>query len=289
MESKFQMDNVFYTATGEYLSFDLKDAVKECSEHEILRHSAEFLEKYNPIIEAFKNRKLPLLPYMVLLKDANELRKSLPYDVVTMRTFSTEIEDDLGIMRKVTFQGTIETEELPAPSLLEAYRTSCQETLGRDELTDLTVRRHVAVRQNQTNLPPPRYSNQDEYETWLKSINLRNDSKAVNEFVDALTETARKYKFLTDEGQNLQIDVLNDLPDIKTEWEKKAADPSTFPGEQTADTRLLLELQDLAKEAYEFAQRRAPKSGGSFFEQLKGLFKRNEAALLFPEDAKEGA
>lgn len=294
MESKFKLDGVFYTAKGEYLSpeNDLKTAAKDCSEHELLQHSAEFLEKWNGIIEAFDNGKLNLLPYTVLLKEANILREHLPHDVVTMRTFSTEIEDDLGIMRKVTFRGEIGIEELSAPSLLEAYRTHCKETLGNDELTILTIKRQIALRQNRTDLPPSSISNQMEYEALVNSFNLKNDSETVSEFLDAMVKTAEKFaeKFVTDEGENLRAEVLSDLSDIKPEWNKKAADPSTFPGEQTADTRLLLELQDLSKEAYMVAQKMESKKGESFFTLLKNLLpKRHEAALLFPEDAKEGA
>jgi hypothetical protein len=293
MDKKFKLDDVLYTATGEYLSpeNDLKVAVKDCSEHELLQHSAEFLIERNSIIQAFQNKEFSLLQYATLLTDSDKLREKLPYGVVTARTFSTEIEDDLGIMRKVTFQGTIETEKLPAPSLLEGYETHFQETLGEDELTVLTVKRHIALRQNRTDLPPSSITNKEEYENWLKTIDLKNDSERVGEFIDAMMETAQNYagKFVTDEAEIMRIQILKELPDIQIEWEKRAIDPSRMEllsGEQIADCRLLLELQDLAKEAYEIAQRRTPKNGGSFFEQLKGLFKRNEAILLTPEDAK---
>lgn len=294
MEKKFKLDDVSYVATGEYppSENDLKAAVKDCSEHELLQHSAEFLEEWNRTIQAFHDGELSLLQYAVLMTDLKILREHLPHDVVTMRTFSTEIEDDLGIMRKVTFQGTIEIEELPAPSLLEAYRTHCKETLGDDELTVLTIKRQIALRQNRTDLPPSSVTNKEEYEAYLKTIDLPNDSETVNEFIDAMTENAEKFagKFVTDEGENLRADVLNDLSDIKPEWTKKAADPSTFPGEQTADVRLLLELQDLSKEAYMVAQRMESKKGESFFTLLKNLLpKRHGGTLLFPEDAKEGA
>jgi hypothetical protein len=290
MENKFNVDGVLYTATGEYLSSenDLKAAAKDCSEHELLQHSAEFLTERNSIIEAFHNGKLSLLQYATLLTDSDKLREKLPHDVVTMRTFSTEIEDDIGMMQKVTFQGKIEIEELPAPSLMEGYETHAKGTLGKDELTVLTIKRYIAHRQKQIGSPSP-YSNQTEYEAWLKTINLKNDSKTVSEFIDAIAETAKKFAFVTDEGENLQADVLSDLPDIKAAWEKKAAVPSMFPGEQTADTRLLVELQDLAKEAYMVAQRVESKKGEPFLEQLKGLFKRHEAVLLTPEDAKHEA
>jgi hypothetical protein len=291
------MDNVFYTATGEYLPSenDLKAAVKDCSEHEILPNVAEVLEERNGIIEASNNGKLPFLPSTVLLTDSDKLREKLPHGVVTMWTFSSEIEDDLGIMRKVTFKGEIEIEELAAPTLLEAYRTHCKETLGTDELTVLTVKRYIALRQNQTNLPPPRYLNQTEYEAWLKTIDLRNDSKTLGEFVDAMAKTAENFaeKFLTDEAENLRTRELKRLPDIKTEWDKKVAVPFTSPtglilGEQTADTRLLVELQDLAKEAYKVAQRMESKKGESFFTFLKNLLpKRHGGLLLLPEDAKK--
>jgi hypothetical protein len=297
LESKFKLDDVFYTATGEYLppENDLKAAVKDCSEHEILPNVAKFLEERNGIIEAFNNGKLPLLPYTVLLTDSDKLREKLPHGVVTMWTFSSEIEDELGIMRKVTFKGEIKTEELPAPTLMEGYETHCKETLGKDELTVLTVRRHIALRQNQTNLPPPPYSNQTEYEAWLKTIDLRNDNETVSEFIAAMTETAEKFdgKFVTDEAENLRTRELKRLPEIKVEWGKKIAAPFVSPtglilGEQTADTRLLAELQDLMKEAYAVAQRMESKKGESFFTLLKNLLpKRHKGVLLTPEDAKE--
>jgi hypothetical protein len=291
LESKFKLDAVSYVATGEYLSSedDLKAAVKDCSEHEILPNVAEFLEERNGIIEAFQNGKLPLLPYTVLLTDSDKLREKLPHDVVTMRTFSSEIEDDIGMMRKVTFQGKIEIEELSAPSLLEGYETHCKETLGRDELTMLTIKRYIALRQNQIGSPSP-YSNQEEYEAYLKTIDLKNDSKTVSEFIDAIAETAKKFAFVTDEGENLQARELKRLPEIKLEWNNRAAVPSPMElklGEQTADTRLLIELQDLAKEAYAVAQNMKSKKGESFFTLLKGLFRRDKGLLLMPEDAKK--
>lgn len=294
MESKFKLDAVSYVATGEYLSSenDLKAAVKDCSDHEILQHSAEFLQGRNSIIHAFQNGKLGLLQYATLLTDSDKLREKLPHDVVSVRAFSTEIEDDLGIMRKVTFKGEIEIAELPAPTLLEGYETHCTETFGKDELTVLTIKRHIALRQNQ-NLPPSSVTNQTELEAYLKNIDLKNDSKRIGEFVDAMVKTAENFagKFVTDEGENLRADVLNDLSDIKLEWTKKAADPSPMEllsGEQTADCRLLLELQDLAKEAYEVAQRMESKKGESFFTLLKNLLpKRHDGILLLPEDAKK--
>jgi hypothetical protein len=291
MEKRFKLDDVSYTANGEYLSSenDLKAAVKDCSEHELLQHSAEVLEEWNRIIEAFQNGELNLLPYTVLLKDVNELREKLVHDVVTMRTFSTEIEDDIGIMRKVTFEGRIEIAELPAPTLLEGYETNCKDTLGKDELTVLTVKRQIALRQKQIGSPSP-YSNQEEYEAYLKTIDLKNDSETVSEFIAAVTETVQKFKFVTDEGEAMRTQILRELPDIQIEWEKRAADPSTFPGEQTADVRLLLELQDLSKEAYAVAQRMESKKGESFFTLLKNLLpKRHPGTLLFPEDAKQEA
>lgn len=297
MEKKFKLDDVSIVATGEYLSSenDLKAAVKDCSEHELLQHSTEFLEEWNRTIQAFNDGKLNLLPYTVLMKEANILREHLPHDVVTMRTFSTEIEDDIGIKRKVTFQGTIEMEELPAPTLLEAYRTHCKETLGEDELTVLTVKRQIALRQNRTDLPPSSVTNKEEYEAYLKTIDLPNDSETVSKFVAAMAETAEKFagKFVTDEAEAMRIQTLRELPDIKAEWEKKAADPSVSPsglilGEQTADTRLQVELQELAEEAYATAQRMESKKGESFFTLLKNLLpKRHGGLLLTPEDAKK--
>jgi hypothetical protein len=292
LESKFKQGDVFYVATGEYLSSenDLKTAVKDWSDHELLQHSTEFLEKNNRTIQAFHDGKLNFLPYATLMKDINELRGHLPHDVVTMRTFSLDMKDDIGMMHKVTFQGKIEIVELPAPTLLEGYETHCKEGFGNDELTVLTIKRHIAFRQISS---PSPYSNQQEYEAWLKTKNLKNDSKTVSEFVDAIAKAAESFagKFVTDEGQNLRADVLSDLSDIKPEWTKKVAVPFTTPKglilpEQTADTRLLSELQDLTNEAYKVAQTMESKKGISFFEQLKGLFKRNEAVLLLPEDAK---
>jgi hypothetical protein len=96
---------------------------------------------------------------------------------------------------------------------------------------------------------------------------------------------------VTDEGEATQTQILRQLPDIKTEWDKKAADPSRMgliSGEETADTRLLAELQDLANEAYKVAQMMESKKGESFFTLLKNLLpKRHKGVLLTPEDAKE--
>jgi hypothetical protein len=294
LESKFKLDGVSYTATGENLPSekDWKYAVEGHWEHQNLVQSAKFLKERNGIIQAARNGKFSLLQYAVLLTESDKFRQSnfVSNDVSTLRTFSGEIDDDLGIGRDVTFRGETEIEELPALSLIEAYRTL---PFGKDEFTTLVVGRYIAHHQQGTH-PPLSYSNQEEFEAWLKTVDLRNDNETVSEFIDAMTETAQKFtgKFITDEAEIMRLQILRELPDIKTEWNKKAAEPFTSPtglilGEQTADTRLQAVLEELAEEAYMTAQMRESKKGESFFTLLKGLFKRHEAVLLTPEDAKE--
>ena len=299
MESKFNVDGVSYAVTGEHLpsETDWKYAVNGHWEHQHVIKSAKLFGETNSIIQAVRNGNLNLLPFAVLLNDSNIFRRNNFPDVEpsTHKTFSSEIKDDLGITQKVEFRGEIEIEEQAAPTLLEVYRTRCKKSLGEDELTILTVKRHNALYRRQTGSPSPEQS-KEEYEAYLRSLDLPNDTPRVSEFIAAMAETAEKFagKFVTDEAEAMRLQTLRELPDIKVEWDKKAADPFTSPtglivGEQTADTRLLVELQSLAEEAYEVAQTMESKKGISLFEQLKGLFKRNEAVLLTPEDAKEGA
>jgi len=295
MEKKFTLDPVSYVATGEYLSSenDLKDELKDWSDHSILRNVAEVLKECNGLVEALARGELNLLPFSVLMKEANILREHLPYGVDTMRIFDFDIEDEIGIMHKVIFQGKVEIEELPAPKLLEAYRTHCKETLGRDELTVLTVKRHLAFYQQRTGSPSPD-SSIEGYEAYLKTLDPTKDIPMVSEFIAAMVKTAENFagKF-GDVAETMRIQILRELPDIKAEWDKRAADPFTSPtglivGEQTADTRLLAELQDLAKEAYATAQRMESKKRESFFTLLKNLLpKRHEGILLTSEDAKK--
>ncbi len=292
MESRFKLDGVSYTATGKNLPSekDLEDAVKGHWEHENLVKSRKFLQERNGFIQAAQSKKLTLFQYAVLLTESDKFRQNnfASNDVSNLRTFPTEIDDDLGITQNVTFKGEIEFEELPAPSLTDTYRTL---PFGKDEFTTLVVGRFIAHHQQGMHPPLP-YSNQEEFEAWLKTVDLQNDSKRVCEFVDAMVKTAENFagKFVTDEGEAVRIQTLRKLPEIKTEWDKKAADPSRLElisGEQTADIRLSSVLQDLADEAYMTAQMRESKKGESFFTLFKGLFKRHEAILLIPEDAKE--
>jgi len=291
MENKFKLDGVSYTATGENLPSekDWKDAVEGHWEHKNLVQSRKFLEERNSLIQAAQSKKLTLLQHFLFLTDSDKSRQNnfANEDVSNLRTFTTEIEDELGIARNVTFKGETEFEELPALTLTEAYRTL---PFGKDEFTTLVVGRFIAHHQHGMHPPLP-YSNQEEFEAWLKTVDLRNDSKRVSEFIDAMIETARKFdgKFVTDEAEIMRIQTLRELPDMKVEWDKKAADPSRLElisGEQTADSRLQAVLQELAEEAYTTAQMRESKKGESFFTLLKGLFKRHEAILLTPEDAK---
>jgi len=291
MEKEFRLDDVSYVATGENLPSekDWKDAVEGHWEHKNLVESRKFLQERNSFIQAAQSKKLGLLQYLLFLADSDKFRQSnfVSNDLSTLRTFSGEIEDDLGIGRNVTFKGETEFEELPALTLTEAYRTL---SFGKDEFTTLVVGRFIAHHQHGMHPPLP-YSNQEELEAWLKTVDLRNDSKRVSEFIDAMIETARKFdgKFVTDEAEIMRIQTLRELPDMKVEWDKKAADPSRLElisGEQTADSRLQAVLQELAEEAYTTAQMRESKKGESFLEQLKGLFNRNKAVLLTPEDAR---
>jgi hypothetical protein len=292
LESKFNVDGVSYTVTGENLPSekDWRDAVEGHWEHKNLVQSAKFLQERDSFIQAAQSKKLTLFQYAVLLTDSDKSRQNnfASEDVSTLRTFSGEIEDDLGIAQNVTFKGETEFEQLPSLSLIEAYRTL---PFGKDEFTTLVIGRFIAHYQHGMHPPLP-YSNQEELEAWLKTVDLRNDSKRVSEFIDAMIETARKFaeKFVTDEAETMRVQILRELPDMKVEWDKKAADPSRLElisGEQTADSRLQVVLEELAEEAYMTAQMRESKKGESFFTLLKGLFKRNEAILLTPEDAKE--
>lgn len=300
MESKFNVEGVPYTITGEHLpsETDWKYAVNGHWEHQHVIKSAKFFGERNSIIQAVRNGKLSLLQFAVLLNDSNIFRRNNFLDVEpsTHKMFSGEIKDDLGITQKVEFRGEIEIEELIAPTLLEVYRTWCKESLGEDELTVLTVKRHNALYRRQTGSPLPE-RNKEEYWAYLHALDLPTDTERVSEFIAAMVKTAENFagKFVTDEAEAMRIQTLRELPDIKVEWDKKAADPFTSPtglivGEQTADTRLLVELQSLAKEAYVTAQTMESKKGISLFEQLKNLLpKRHGGILLFPKDAKEGA
>jgi hypothetical protein len=293
MEKKFSVDGVSYTATGENLPSeeDWKYAVNGHWEHKNLVESRKFLEERNSFIQAAQSKKLTLFQYLLFLTDSNKSRQSnfVSNDVSTLRTFSGEIDDDLGIARNVTFKGETEFEQLPALSLTEAYRTL---PFGKDEFTALVVGRFIAHHQHGMHPPLP-YSNQEELEAWLKTVDLQNDSKRVSEFIDAMIETAQKFagKFVTDEAEIMRTQTLRELPDMKVEWEKRAIDPSRLElisGDQTADTRLQIVLQELAEEAYATAQMRKSKKGESFFTFLKNLLpKRHEAVLLTPEDAEK--
>lgn len=292
MENRFNVDGISYTATAEVLppETDWRYIVSGHWQHQSLVKSAKFLQERNAFILAAQKKKLNLLQYYALLLDSDRSRRSnfLDDDVSGERRFEVEVEDGLGITRKVSLRGETEIEELEAPNLITAYRTL---EFGNDEFTDLVVRRLIAHQQQGVHPPLP-YTNPEEFQAFLKTIDLRNDTKRICEFIEALTETARKFEgcFITDEAERLRVQCITELPEITVEWEKKAADPFTTPagsivGEQTGDTRLQAVLNELAEEAYMTAQiGKSKKSNESFFTLLKRLFGRTEAKLAFPED-----
>jgi len=293
MEKKFSVNGIPCTATGENLPSAFgKDAVSGHWEYQNIVKSREFLKERNRFNQPTQRKKLSLFQYLLFLTESDKFRQDnfANEDVSTLRTFTAEIDDDLGIPQNVTFKCEVEIEELPSLSPIEAYHTL---PFGKDEFTALMVGRYIAHHQHGMHPPLP-YSNQEELEAWLKTIDLPIDSERVSEFIAAMTETAEKFagKFVTDEAEAMRLQTLRELPDIKAEWDKRAADPFTTPtgliiGEQTADTRLQGVLQELAEEAYTTAQQRESQKGESFFTQLKELFNRNKGVLLLPEDAKE--
>jgi hypothetical protein len=104
-------------------------------------------------------------------------------------------------------------------------------------------------------------------------------------------------KFVTDVAEKLREAFLTVIPECQADFEKAMVDPSTSPsgkivGEQTADIRLAVTLNELADEAYMVAQRMEQENekGESFFSTLKKqLFNRHEGILLGPDDYKEEA
>jgi len=298
MEKTFSIEGVTVKIAAENLPDSVVAAAKETAKNRWqfanVKKSVLYLKKANALEEAAEKGKVGLIEFFALKTDLEKERLNTfaEFDAASTRQFTESIEDDLGQKHKVTFAVGDEFEKKPFMSNLEAYRKPLPFTSS--ELSKRTLRGYVAKEKQHGSFRNFEPDDLEGFKNWISTIDLQRDLPALHKLTRALQDTAEKYrgKLVTDTGEKLLEVLIHALPDVEADFKKAASDPSMSPrgtilGDQVADARLAVTLNELAEEAYMTTQRMEQENekGESFFSTLKKqLFNRHEGILLGPDD-----